>query len=694
MRKGKNTKILPEDVVPKRVWDYDIEQYPNFFLAIFKDINSPDRRYFILYYDTRKDEYSRNDLEALYNFLDREVQTLIGYNNHNYDDLMLKHLLINREMFTTGAKTSETVSSLKRLNDRIINQPWMKDSEKSKKDRYINDLKRRKDFDSIDLFSMSNIVDRVSLKQIAINLKWHNILDLPYDVEHIVVLEEIDIIVEYCNNDVDITEAYRIYKRPDIEYRNDLSKLYGINVMSSNNTNITKRILQKFYCEAAGVKFEDIKDKTTDIKYLSLRNCISPKIRFATQEYQLLLNTMRNYTDISVFAGKSPKNKKLRQFIYEHKSRCAIHTIALGGIHSNNEGEEYKEDDSFEYIDIDVDSFYPVMIINEGLYPRQLGPLFTKVYKEKIVDMRLKAKADVKAHINVGVNSIINESLKNTANGTFGLTKSQFTPWLYDPRITLYITISGQLFLLMLMERIEELTDSVVIYSNTDGLTAKVPKNSQSKADFLRVCKQWEKYTGFTLEYNNYMRMIIKDVSNYLMITNNPDKEYKEKGLFVVEKKMSQGYKYPIVAKALYAYYIHGINVETYIKSQNDIFEFMAAERTSTERYDIRFHTPDDPIGVKLQKSNRWIVTDGNPNEGRIIKYGKKINKWGDEVIARIDMQKGFKLTVLNNMKGHTDITREHINYTFYMRQCLRVIRSIQRYKDPPKEVVQTALLL
>lgn len=677
---------VKEDIVAKRVWDYDIEQFMNFFLVIFKEIHSKERRLFIIYHDYRDDKLSINQVEALINFIFTEVKTLIGYNNHDYDDLMIKHILLNKEMFLKNSSVAEIAQSMKRLSDRIINRQRVEKDGTIKKDQYLQNLKLNKPFHSIDLLALFNTVDRVSLKQLAINHKWPNIIDLPFEPDHIVVYEEIEKIIYYCNNDVDITAFHRNYKEGDISFRRDLTKLYNVNLINSNNTNIAKAIIKKFYCEETGIKFDDFKNKRTFYQHIDLYTCISPKIRFSTPKYQHLLNTIKNKRILPFKVDRKEMNprtgkwiKEKKQFEYILKTKYLTHTIGLGGIHSNNYSEELFENKLYEYIDVDVDSFYPWLIVNEGLFPKHLGPEFVRVYKEKILEVRMKAKRLAKEGINIDENTIINEALKNTANATFGLTKSMFS-WLYDPHVATYICISGQLFLCMLMERIEEMTDCVIVYSNTDGITTRVPRDS--RPDFERICKQWEAAMGFSLEYVNYKRMVFKDINNYLMITSDKKKEYKEKGLFVVNKKINQGYDYPIVAKALYDYYINNTPIEKFIKSEKDPYVFQKAERTSTKKFDVYIWPRNTQKPYKLQKSNRWIVTNGNPDEGRVIKYSKTaINKKTNKP-KQTNMQKDRWLTVVNNMEGYTNISKLNVDYDFYIAECYKIIRSIKKF-DP-----------
>src|ERR1035437_6500907 len=61
---------------------YDIEAYPNYILWVFKEIlPSKDGQFSSFTWDQR---------EELKSFVGEHVQTLVGYNNFNYDDPILK----------------------------------------------------------------------------------------------------------------------------------------------------------------------------------------------------------------------------------------------------------------------------------------------------------------------------------------------------------------------------------------------------------------------------------------------------------------------------------------------------------------------------------------------------------------------------------------------------------------------------
>lgn len=706
----------------KEPFCYDCECYPNYFLAVFKQTHTGETRSFHIFHDHVFPAESFSHAESLIAFIQMEVLSLIGYNNSNYDNVLMHYLLDNVELVLKQSPAQLT-QNLFKINHLIINDQKKVDGIKRERNKYIQALSLKTFFPSLDLMAMYNTVERVSLKQIAINLRWPNIQDLPYPPGHIVLRKEVPDIELYCINDVDITDELRRRRTPDLQFRKDLGKLYGLNLVNYNDTNIAKATIRKFYLEGTGKSWESIKNLKTHAKKLRLRECISKKINFCTPKYGALFIEMLK-TEVNIRVNKKgninvgdlaesfqikakaaqgdteailelmglyeDRNKK--EYEREISSKYVDHTVGLGGIHSKNKPQEFREDDDYEYMDLDVSGFYPWIIVNEKLYPRHLGPEFVSIYKEKIVDMRDSEKK---------AGNIVNyKSLKISSNASFGLMKNIYS-WLFDPWPPTYICISGQLFLLMLMERLEEYTDNVIVYSNTDGLTVRVPKDGGgSREAFYKICKQWMQATGFRLEFSVYKKMIIRDVSNFFITYEDADgKGVKQKGLYTTienimksdpPKALIRGYRFPIIAKALEYYYLHDFPgraneyIKEYIEGCRDIFEFMKAERTQSKFTVGLQHKPDafDNWEVEvLQKSNRWVITKGNPHEGKLFKTTGDPAKGYYHAKAKL-MHKEHFVTVCNDTRKIDNIESMNLDYDFYIGEVMTLINIIKKSRS------------
>jgi hypothetical protein len=67
------------------IWIYDIETYPNHFLAVFKRLQEDKQGVVNIYND--------NELDALRQFVSQDGLTLVGYNNFKFDDVIIKCIL-------------------------------------------------------------------------------------------------------------------------------------------------------------------------------------------------------------------------------------------------------------------------------------------------------------------------------------------------------------------------------------------------------------------------------------------------------------------------------------------------------------------------------------------------------------------------------------------------------------------------
>ena len=196
--------------------------------------------------------------------------------------------------------------------------------------------------------------------------------------------------------------------------------------------------------------------------------------------------------------------------------------MGIGGLHSTEKKAAHVATKTVSIKDVDFDSFYPLIIISQNLYPPHLGQNFIRVY-ERIVRRRLAAKA--------AKDSITSNSLKIVINGSFGKLGSPYSI-LYAPELLIQVTLTGQLILLMFIERLE-LAGITVVSANTDGIVSLVPVDKEHI--FQEIVKGMQRDTGFTTEETEYSALYSRDVNNYIAV-KTPDKDgvvkLKGKGVF------------------------------------------------------------------------------------------------------------------------------------------------------------------
>jgi DNA polymerase len=179
--------------------------------------------------------------------------------------------------------------------------------------------------------------------------------------------------------------------------------------------------------------------------------------------------------------------------------------------------------------------------------------------------MRLKAEGKKKER----------EPYKRQCNIFYGAEGDKFNP-LYDPLHRTLVCVFGQVFLIDLIDKIEDII--TLINSNTDGIFFKVKKRNLE--ELKRRVAEWESRTGLMMEYTEFTKFIAKDVNNYLAI--KADGKIHAKGGYVKDLN-DLDYDLPIVNEALRNYMIFGTPVETTVNSCTEFRKFQKIVKLSNK---------------------------------------------------------------------------------------------------------------
>jgi hypothetical protein len=592
----------PPKVRNNMTWIYDIETYRNFMSTTFKNYKTGEVKVFVIYGD-------RNDTQQLINFIDDPNKWLVGYNNYNFDNQILKYMWLNRFDYI-GEESIYITEDVYRIAKSIIEDN-------------TNDYTWKLPFKFLDLMKIGNLGHK-SLKLTGTVLKWPKLQDLPIDWDEDIKDEDVDTILKYNLNDVEITEALMRLLEPQIKMRFDVSKAYGVNAYTESDSGIANKLLEKFYSESSGLSVKEFKHMRTRRKKIFFSDVVFEDIQFETEE----LNTMATEIRENVMYEQTPFFKK--SIVIDNVK----YKLGIGGIHSDDKGNLFESNDEEDIVDADIASMYPSIIINNNIHPEHLGSAFIKKYKE-VRDERVDAKHNG--------DKAVADTLKIALNSTYGKMKFE-NHWLYDPLAALRITINGQLYILMLIEKLV-MNNFKVISANTDGIITIVPKDRAD--EYKDICKTWEKQTNFELEYTYYSKYARRDVNNYIAITTNG--KIKTKGEFIVPDianlpndsfMLRRGFDKPIIAIALNEYFMHGKPVAETIKNHTDIYDFCISQKTD-KKFHNEFHTiKDGELHItKLQQSVRYYIsTNGgslhkrDPIENKLISYcvGKRVTLFND----------------------------------------------------------------
>lgn len=563
---------------PARV--LDVECFRNFFLVLFKDVAtgqimrcqiSPNRK------------LNRGLLLDVLN-----GSLLVGFNSAEYDLPMIQLAL-------KGYSTED----LKDASDDIIVRGMRYQDFRDKHDLC------KPPWNHIDLLPVAPL--KASLKLYAARLHCKKLQDLPFDPDSVVTAEQAAVIVDYCTNDVSNTATLYQELENQIKLRERLSETYRQDLRSRSDAQVAERVISAEVEKINGVPPQ----RPQGLEGRAYRYKVPEYIKYRLPQLQALLETIRN-TDFvvgsngSIDLPKSLANQDIR--IGGGKYR-----IGIGGLHSSETRVCHVATDDLLLIDRDVTSYYPSIILNQGLYPQHLGPAFLAVYRS-LVDRRIAAKR--------AGDKDTAESLKIAINGSFGKLGSKYSA-LYAPDLLIQVTITGQLALLLLIEMLEEYGIRVVS-GNTDGIVMRCPK---ARYELLnKVIGQWEAATGFGTEETQYRAVYSKDVNNYVAIKT--DGKVKGKGLYTCPwDGLTEGpaifklHKNPcatIVTEAVIALLRDNTPLEDTIRNCRDMRKFTSV-RTVNGGANVN--------GVYLGKVVRWYYATNGRNVINYRKSGYKVPK-------------------------------------------------------------------
>ena len=470
----------------------DIEVYPNYLLVMFK--RGDKFKYFQQYPGRRLSDNDRSTIKQTLS-----THTTVGFNSLRYD-LPLLVKAVNGASCEDLYKISKAIVENNRLPWQVASVP--------------------EHWDHIDIKEVAPGV-MVSLKLYGGRIGSRKLQDLPIDPHSDISPEQRDALIEYCKNDVTVTDDLYQQIVSQLEMRKSMSQQYNINLMSKSDAQIAEAVLVS--------EIGDVQ-RPVDVKPSKYN---PPKwMWFESDDLKHLFADV-----LQAEFNVSDKGKLLMPKVLNGRAvnvGNSKYKLGIGGLHSSEKSVAYHAGDRL-LVDIDVASYYPAIILEQELYPPQCGRKFLSVYR-KIVERRLEAKRKK--------DMVVANSLKITINGSFGKLGSQYSK-LFAPDLFKQVTVTGQLALLMLIEHLE-MSGIPVISGNTDGI---VTNPTADQLPLLRNCvAMWESVTGYDMEETHYSSIHFRNVNNYIAITT--DGKVKTKGCFASSGLMKNP-QMPVVAQAV-----------------------------------------------------------------------------------------------------------------------------------------------
>lgn len=538
---------------------YDFEVFKYDWLAVF--INEKDERLIVW-----------NDPAILKQILEK-FDCIVGFNNYNYDDLILTAIMnkynnyevwkLSNAIVTGGNIPSDVRTTARKLPTLDVKQ---------------------------------ELPPNLSLKEIEANLGM-DIVETPvsFNLDRELTGEELETVIKYCIHDVETTKKVFSLRKDYFESKFDICKEFNLNKLDVKKTraNLASKVLK---CDKKRLP-EGVLDNAdrldiTIVDELRVENIPNEILNF----YK---NIRQRFKD-----GESFEKLEKEKLVY---SLCGVeHTFAFGGLHGARENYIYEGN----MLNVDVGSYYPSMMINFGFISRasEHPDLYKNLYATR---MEYKAKKDNKQQI-----------YKILLNSTFGALKSEFND-LFDPVMSNNICVNGQLILTDLIMNLRPYAE--LVQSNTDGILIKYKEKDLDTIN--EICKEWELNYGLTLDYEYVEKIVQRDVNNYILKTK--DGKIKGKGLFAnFDGGNFEKNNLTIIDIALKDYYINNIDIKDTITNMITNRNLMPLQQVAKMggTFDFMEHN-----GQEVQKVNRIFATWDNrygainkvKNNNGVKKYNK-----------------------------------------------------------------------
>jgi len=276
---------------------------------------------------------------------------------------------------------------------------------------------------------------------------------------------------------------------------------------------------------------------------------------------------------------------------------------------------------------------------------------------DKRLELKPLAKSDKKIKGIVG-------ALKLAVNSVYGKS-SDMLNWIYDRQLTMFTTITGELSLMMLIEKYE--TNGIhVISANTDGVTIKIKKDLIPL--MYKINKTWMDLTQYELERTDYSKIIFSTVNDYLAIMTNG--EIKKKGDFLTDFELHKNKSARIVPIALERYFVYGTPVDVTIRSHTNLYDFCLRQKaTRSFHYEGTNRTTGETT-VYNKLIRYYVSNDGD----KIFKIKNPECQTRASAISQIEAGE-WVCKVCNYLPKRSKT--DNVNYDYYIEKANRLVTKI-----------------
>lgn len=616
---------------------YDIETTLTCFLVVLYDVNSGKK----VCYKISKHKNDRLSLIKYLNSLIKRDYYFVGFNNLSFDAQII-HKILTEEL--------TNYTDIYNESQRLIN---CSDDEKYK--YLIPEWKlNTKNIDIMKIKGFDSSAKATSLKFLEFNLRMRSIEEIPFAHNISYTLEQEHALQEYCEYDVEAT--YFAFKElvieAEINIRKETGKAFDVNIQNAAEPKMAKSIFVKELTKVLGKTKEELKEDkekyANSFRYFKLN--IPKYIEFENEELKTCLKYFENLT-IDKYNTKNCVD-------YPIKVGNLTCYTGTGGIHGSISPQVIELKENEIIIDLDYVSYYPFLKIRNKFYPKYLSEKYLDSYYNFYVERKKHKKG-----------TPLNYAFKILLNSSFGLLNEENSP-IYDPVAFMNVTVSGQLILLMFMEKLLNACNNLLIISgNTDGTLLKIAKEDLEIVE--RISKEMTEITGIEIEHEFYKKVVVKDVNNYISI--NVDGSIKRKGLFEIRNDLyktglwNKNTSHNIIPLALQAYFVEGKDYKEFIRTHTNIYDFCAAVKKKSNFEILQHYYKNGKVKTTTcGKVTRYYVS----KKGSFL-----IKSYHDGRESKIEA--GYKTTILNRIVDENALNYD-IDYSYYELAVAKIIQSIE----------------
>lgn len=507
------------------------------------------------------------------------------------------------------------------------------------------EIRSRADLDIITYDTMCCRFYSLKMTELLIGKKIHT-SEVSFNLDRVLTDEEIKLVNEYNADDLKQTYSNFLEFKPQLMLRLDILNEFKIDKRFLTATEARLASLALHAKQIPGIEFKKIKPKIYDTLQIKNKDVID----------FYLSEGFRNGKKLSI-------------------DLCGVpHQLGSGGIHA-----ALKKCHETDMLYLDVSGYYNLVMINYDLLPRTIPEEGKKLY-EYMYHEQLRLK---------GVDNAKRSVYKTILLSVFGASMNKYTDF-YDPEVGSLITITGQLFLVDLLEKLEGKIK--LIQSNTDGIIVKPLQNS-SEEEVLEEVDKWCKRTGFVIKPKHIKEIWQRDVNCYCYIgVEEPWNCHGDafSGSWEMEAPVRNELysikESAIIGTALLNYFLYSIPVEETVKKYKDnllYFQYICKKLS----YDYCNYETSDITGkvIKVDQVADINRAFAKKYDGTISMIYKYKTRNGKTVRSKIPNMPDNVFIYNNEILSKDTVNKisQSIDYDYYIdRAKKRITEFIPLVKD------------